>query len=180
MDQGKKYRTLGPNEWTVKNTILFVLASIFISCSTPLEKLKELPPKQQRSALAEIGREALVNALREVEGQTPISFLKINQASVRPIEQVVQRATLFRSAIKKTVGHTFEGSIQNNALVANFKNLKVIIYYDAANGSKISQEELTVFQTIRAGKSVNFSAEINEPDQTSSYRYIITEAARAN
>ena len=145
-------------------------------CSDPTEKLKEMPPKIQRSALAELGREALINGLREVESKTPVSFLRVDEGRVTPIQEIIQRETLFRSAVKRTVGHKFEGTIYNNALVANFKDPKVIIYYDAANGSNISSEEIVLYRTIRAGNYESFSAEINKPDQTESFRYVVTEA----
>jgi hypothetical protein len=164
----------------MKNAIPLILCSALLACTSPSEKIKEMPPKQQRSALAEVGRAALVEALREIEGRTPISFLSIKQANVRPIEETIQRETLFRSAVKRTVGFTFEGAIENSALVASFKDFKIIIYYDAENGSNISSEELTVFKTIRAGGSETFRAEINQPDQTRSYRYVITRAVQAN
>ena len=151
-----------------------------VACSNPTEKLKEMPPKVQRSALAELGREALINGLREVESKTPVSFLSVDEGRITPIQEIIQRETLFRNAVKRTVGHKFEGTIYNNALVANFKDPKVIIYYDAANGSNISSEEFVIYHTVPAGSFDTFSVEINRPDQTSAYRYAITEAKRAN
>ena len=149
-------------------------------CSDPTEKLKEMPPKIQRSVLAELGREALINGLREVESKTPVSFLRVDEGRVTPIQEIIQRETLFRSAVKRTVGHKFEGTIYNNALVANFKDPKVIIYYDAANGSNISSEEIVLYRTIHAGNYESFSVEINKPDQTESYRYAVIEAVRVD
>ena len=161
---------------------LWIIMAVFAlaGCSRPIEDLKEMPPKIQRSALAELGRDALVDALREVESKTPISFLKVDEGRVSPVQEVVQRATLFRSAVKKTIGHRFEGTIYNNALVANFKDFKVILYYDAANGSNISSEEFVIYRTVPAGSFDVFSVDVNRPDQTSSYRYAVTEAQRAN
>ena len=163
------------------NRLLTVLVvSALVGCSNPIEDLKDMPPKIQRSALAELGRDVLIDGLREVESKTPVSFLKIDEGRVSPIEEVIQRETLFRSAVKRTVGHRFEGTIYNNALVANFKDFKVILYYDATNGSNISSEEFVIYRTVAAGSFDTFSVEINRPDQTSSYRYTITEAQRAN
>ncbi len=163
------------------NRLLIVLVVFALAgCSNPIDDLKEMPPKIQRSALAELGRDALVDALREVESRTPVSFLKVDEGRVSPIQEVIQRETLFRSAVKRTVGHSFEGTIYNNALVANFKDFKIILYYDAANGSNISSEEFVIYRTVSAGSFDTFSVEIDRPDQTSSYRYVVTEAQRAN
>lgn len=156
---------------------LFTCAVLF-ACATPSEKLKEMPASGQRNVLAELGRDVLVDALREVESRTPVSFLRVENGKVKPIQEIVQRETLFRSAVKRTIGHKFEGIIFNDALVADFKDPKVVIEYVAENGSKISSEELVLYRTIAAGESEVFSAEIKKPDQTHSYRFQVIQGTR--
>ena len=168
-----------PDSYCSMRHLAFLLTCVILfGCATPAEKLKEMPAMGQRNVLAELGRDALVEALREVESRTPVSFLRVENGKVKPIQEIVQRETLFRSAVKRTVGHKFEGVIFNDALVADFKDPKVVIYYVAENGSTISSEELILYRTIPAGKSEAFSAEIKRPDQTHSYRFQVIQGAR--
>lgn len=150
------------------------------SCQTPTEEIKSMPPAIQKSALAELGREVLVNALREVEGKTPVSFVEIESPSVKPIRETVQRSTLFSSAVTRVVGHTFEGKIMSSAMAADFKDFEVEIAYIASNGSEISRETFTIYKTCRAGEFERFEVELNQPDQTDTYKYLILGAEKAN
>ena len=151
-----------------------------VSCQSPMEEIKSMPPAIQKSALAELGREVLVDALREVEGKTPVSFVEIEYPSVKPIRETVQRATLFSSAVTRVVGHTFEGKIVSSAMAADFKDFEVEIAYIASNGSEISRETFTIYKTCRAGEFESFEVELDQPDQTDTYKYLILGAEKAN
>ena len=157
-----------------------IVLLLAVSCQSPTEEIKSMPPAIQKSALAELGREVLVDALREVEGKTPVNFVEIEYPSVKPIRETVQRATLFSSAVTRVVGHTFEGKIVSSAMAADFKDFEVEIAYIASNGSEISRETFIIYKTCRAGEFEGFEVELDQPDQTDTYRYLILGAEKAN
>jgi hypothetical protein len=165
----------------IRNYLLLTLSiSILGSCQSPTEEINKMPKEIQRSVLAEFGREALVDALREVEGKTPVSYVEIEDSAVNSIRETVQRATLFSSAITRVVGHKFTGTIQSTALAADFKDFQIEVTYVASNGSDISSQDFTIYRTCRAGDSEPFEFLLDRPDQTSRYRYVILGAERAN
>lgn len=76
----------------------------------------------------------------------------------------------------RTVGYKLEGTIENSAMIANFKDIEIEIAYVAGNGSDISSETIKIFETVRAGDSNEFSIKVNRPDQTESFRYTLRSA----
>lgn len=139
-----------------------------------------MSPDEQRFELAQLSTEVLIDALREREEQSPTNWVEIKNPNVTAIRETVQRETLFRSAITRVTGHKLNGRLQSESLVAEFKDFEIQIVYFASNGSEISREDFTVYKTCRAGKTQAFSVEIQQPDQTSSYKVLLLGAQPAN
>ena len=160
--------------------ILGIAVVVIAGCQSPSEELKAMPKEVQKSALAELGRDILVDALREVEVQSPISYISISNARVTPIRETVQRATLFSSAVTRVVGHSLSGVIESSALVASFKDVEIEVIYKASNGSEISRQSFIIYKTCLAGNNQSFEIELERPDQTTDYGYIVVNASRAD
>jgi hypothetical protein len=160
-----------------KSTLFAIIAIILSGCTSLEDKINAKPAIEQRELLAEFDRESLIQAVGDIERSNPLRFLAIPSAGVRPIQEVVQRATLFQGAVKKIVGHKIQGSIVNSALVADYKDFKISLIYVAQNGSEISEEEFVVYTKVSAGTSAMFDVEITKPDQAKSYKYRVVGAS---
>ena len=153
---------------------------LFASCQTPSEKLKSLPEQDRRHALTELDRDVLIDALRDVEGKSPISYISVTNARVSPIRETVQRATLFSSAVTRVVGHSLFGVIESSALVASFKDVEIEVIYKASNGSEIARQSFVIYKTCHPGESQRFDIELERPDQATDYSYVVLNASRAD
>lgn len=165
---------------TVKQSIIVFMVTMMAACQTPSEELRSMPEEVQRHALAELGRDILVDALREVEVKSPISYISVTNARVSPIRETVQRATLFSSAVTRVVGHSLSGVIESSALVASFKDVEIVVTYKASNGSEIARQSFVIYKTCHPGGSQNFEIELERPDQTTDYSYVVLNATRAD
>ncbi len=160
----------------MKNAFPALLLLTFLSCSSPAEKLMGLSAYEQQTVIAQCDREVIIAALRQKESDASLQYLKVDNSRIVPIQEVAQRATLFQSAVMRTVGYKLEGTIENSAMIANFKDIEIEIAYVAGNGSDISSETIKIFETVRAGDSNEFSIKVNRPDQTESFRYTLRSA----
>lgn len=163
----------------MKNALSALVVLSFISCSSPAEKLKGLPAAEQQTAIVQCDREVILAALRQQESDAALSYLKVDQGRIRPIQEVAQRATLFQDAVMRNIGYKLDGIIENSALIADFKDIELEITYIAGNGSTINNESFKIYETVGAGQTEQFSIEINRPDQTESFRYSIKSATGA-
>lgn len=165
---------------TIRCLFAILCVLLLTSCQSPAAKIDSMSPKEQRIELAQLKREVLIDALREMEEQSPTKWVEIKNPNVSAIRETVQRETLFRNAITRVTGHKFTGRIQSESLVAQFKDFEIQILYLASNGSEISRENFTIYKTCGAGKAKSFSVEIQQPNQTSNYKYLLLGALPAN
>ena len=119
----------------------------------------------------------MIDALRDVEGKSPISYISVTNARVSPIRETVQRATLFSSAVTRVVGHSLSGVIESSALVASFKDVEIEVIYKASNGSEIARQSFVIYKTCHPGESQRFDIELERPDQATDYSYVVLNAS---
>lgn len=70
----------------------------------------------------------------------------------------------------------FSGTLTNDATVASAKDVKLKVDYFSKTNSKIGSQEITIYEYLLPGKSVDFSEKINVPENVEDFKFSIVEA----
>jgi hypothetical protein len=70
----------------------------------------------------------------------------------------------------------FAGTLTNSAVLATAKDVKLNVDYFSKTGSKIGNQEITIYEFIRPGRTVEFKERINVPDNVEKFEFQIIEA----
>ncbi|MBL7103048.1 MAG: hypothetical protein ISS18_01865 [Bacteroidales bacterium] len=69
----------------------------------------------------------------------------------------------------------FSGSLTNSAVLSTAKDVKINVDFYSKTGSKIGNQEITIFEFVRPGKTINFKEKINIPDKVEDFKFQIIE-----
>lgn len=117
---------------------------------------------QKSKSIAELRSE-----LKEVESRTILNLLE-GSSEVKRIDE----GGLFKT---KYV-HYLHGKISNNAAVASVKDIKLRIDFFAKTDSKVSSDELVLYEFIQPNQQYSFKQKINWPSEATTYSLKIIEA----
>jgi hypothetical protein len=70
----------------------------------------------------------------------------------------------------------FSGNLNNSATLASAKDVKLNVDFFSKTGSKIESQEITIYEFIRPGRSIEFKEKINVPDKVEDFKFQIIEA----
>ncbi len=69
----------------------------------------------------------------------------------------------------------FSGTLTNSAVLATAKDVKLNVDFYSKTGSKIGNQEITIYEFVRPGKSIKFKEKINIPDKVEDFKFKIIE-----
>mgnify|MGYP006163120357 CR=1 FL=1 len=70
----------------------------------------------------------------------------------------------------------FSGSLTNSATIASAKDVKLNVDFFSKTGAKIGNQEITIYEFIRPGRSIKFKEKINFPAKAEDFKFQIIEA----
>lgn len=105
--------------------------------------------------------------LREREEVDILSYLQGN-ISIKTVDEGSFLTT-------KNVQY-FMGSLASSATLAVAKDVKINIDFFSKTGSKIGNQEMTIYEFIQPGAKVSFKEKINVPEKVTEFKFEILDA----
>ena len=116
------------------------------------EELKKSEDERHRVLAEQDSPEKLRENLISKETQSPIEYLKTVNETMQ--ENITQQPDLFHHT--KTDGYWVRGYIRNNATLATFKDIVIIVGYSTETNTHISDEVFTISKYLRPQSSIPF------------------------
>lgn len=116
------------------------------------EELKKSEDERHRVLAEQNSPEKLRENLISKETQSPTEYLKTVNETMQ--ENITQQPDLFHHT--KTDGYWVRGYIRNNATLATFKDIVIIVGYSTETNTHISDEVFTISKYLRPQSSIPF------------------------
>jgi hypothetical protein len=148
--------------------LIFVVCLFFFSCgdSSSLsigDSLREKTPEELREEL------------RKQEMTSPTEYMKLEGVTMK--RNLVREAGFFRNA--EYDGSLVEGSIKNNASIARFKDVIIVVDFYSKTETQIGQKEFVLYEYYEPNSNENFSLKVYPPAEMGTYRVSIKNATPA-
>ena len=148
--------------------LIFVVCLFFFSCGD-----------SSSLSISDSSREKTPEELREEllkhEMTSPTEYMKLEGVTMK--RNQVREAGFFRNA--EYDGSLVEGSIKNNASIARFKDVIIVVDFYSKTETQIGQKEFVLYEYYEPNSNENFSLKVYPPAEMGTYRVSIKNATPA-
>lgn len=121
--------------------------------------------------------EELKYELKQVESDSPLSYLDDYQVTLQPQRIEVRKAGLFRDAEYRDDGAIIQGLFKSSASVVRFKDIKVKVSYFSQTKTLIDEQIYVIYKYINPNSTIGFSFKVNNlPQAYRSFSFEIIDA----
>lgn len=145
---------------------LAIITLFLTSCNSP--KKEEIKSPEQ-----------LRFDLQQLEQLNPLEYLKVN-ATISPNNVLTREAGLFRDAKYEVDGFNMEGTIQNTASLAKFKDVVLRVTFLSKTETILDQSDHVLYEFYEPKSNTPFSLHLYPPEATSQFNVTVKKAKSAD
>jgi|ERR1017187_499587 hypothetical protein len=155
------------------NFISVLLILLLLGCNSSQNGSNSTPNNNSNSIPENSANPVPVNSSNVTKSEEQLRQELLVRERSNPSQFLINNATWKKNLIKQTV---IEGTINNTATVANFKDVILNVTYVSQTNTAINTEQIVVYENFLAGKTTPYKIKVNAPSATNSVQIDVKSA----